>query len=62
MEEWPLIIYCLKKHNFTNLSEFPDFDFFSNDALNDAKKLADIYFKQGYGNIEAKSGCSFRYI
>ena len=45
-----------KKVQFYKTNEFPDYDFFSNDALNDAKKLADIYFKQGYGNVEAKSG------
>jgi len=45
-----------KKEQFYKLSEFPDYDFFSPDALNDAKKLADIYHKKGYGNIEAKSG------
>ena len=45
-----------KKAQFYKPNEFPDFDFFSSDALNDAKKLADIYFKQGYGNVEAKSG------
>mgnify|MGYP006140558219 FL=1 len=36
--------------------EFPDYDFFSKNALSDAKKLADIYHKEGYNNIEAKSG------
>ena len=45
-----------KKAQFYKTNEFPDYDFFSNDALSDAKKLADIYFKQGYGNVEAKSG------
>jgi hypothetical protein len=36
--------------------EVPDYDFFSNNALDDAKELADIYFKQGYTDVEAKSG------
>ena len=36
--------------------EIPDYDFFSTDALNDAKELADIYYKKGYNEIEAKAG------
>ena len=36
--------------------KLPDYDFFSPDPLNDAKKLADIYYKLGYTEVEAKSG------
>ena len=36
--------------------EMPDYDFFSDNALNDAKNLADIYFKKGYEDVEAKTG------
>ena len=36
--------------------EIPDYDFFSADAMKDAKYLADIYFKAGYDEVEAKSG------
>jgi hypothetical protein len=36
--------------------EIPDYDFFSFDALKDAKELADIYFKKGFTDVEAKSG------
>lgn len=36
--------------------ELPDYDFFSTNALNDAKELADIYFKENYEEVEAKSG------
>ena len=36
--------------------EIPDYDFFTTDALNDAKELADIYYKQGFDDVEAKSG------
>ena len=36
--------------------EFPDYDFFSPDAMNDAKRLADIYFKKGFNEVEAKAG------
>ena len=36
--------------------ELPDYDFFSPNPLKDAKKLADIYFKKGFAEVEAKSG------
>jgi len=36
--------------------EVPDYDFFSNRALDHAKELADIYFEAGYTDVEAKSG------
>jgi hypothetical protein len=36
--------------------EIPDYDFYSPNALNDAKELADIYFKEGYTDVEAKAG------
>lgn len=36
--------------------EVPDYDFFSANALSDAKELADIYYKAGYKDVEAKSG------
>ena len=36
--------------------EIPDYDFFTPNALNDAKELADIYYKQGFTDVEAKSG------
>ena len=36
--------------------ELPDYDFFSNNALEDAKELADIYYKARYEDVEAKSG------
>uniref|UniRef100_A0A6C0JU92 Poly(A) polymerase catalytic subunit domain-containing protein n=1 Tax=viral metagenome TaxID=1070528 RepID=A0A6C0JU92_9ZZZZ len=36
--------------------EIPDYDFFSANALEDAKELANIYAKAGYEDIEAKSG------
>jgi len=36
--------------------EIPDYDFYSSNALEDAKELADIYFKAGYSDVEAKSG------
>jgi hypothetical protein len=36
--------------------ELPDYDFFSANALADAKELADIYLKRGYTEVEARSG------
>jgi hypothetical protein len=36
--------------------EIPDYDFFSPNALDDAKELADIYYNKGYTDVEAKSG------
>ena len=48
-----------KRDQFYKSNEFPDYDFFSNDALNHAKKLADVYSKAGFGNVEAKSGMHY---
>ena len=36
--------------------ELPDYDFFSPDPVKDAKKLADIYYKLGFQDVEAKAG------
>lgn len=36
--------------------EVPDYDFYSPNALDDAKELADLYYKEGYEQVEAKSG------
>jgi len=36
--------------------ELPDYDFFTPNALEDAKRLADIYYKAGFIEVEAKSG------
>jgi hypothetical protein len=36
--------------------EIPDYDFFSHNALEDTKKLADIYYKKGFTDVEAKAG------
>lgn len=37
-------------------TELPDYDFFSMNAMEDAKELADIYAKEGFDEVEAKSG------
>ena len=36
--------------------EIPDYDFFSYNALEETKKLADIYYKKGFTDVEAKAG------
>jgi hypothetical protein len=36
--------------------EMPDYDFFTINALNDAKELADIYYNEGFTDVEAKAG------
>ena len=36
--------------------EIPDYDFFSPNAMENAKELADIYYKKGYKSVEAKAG------
>lgn len=46
-----------KQDQFYNKEiDIPDYDFFSANALNDAKELANIYFKAGFEEVEAKSG------
>jgi hypothetical protein len=37
-------------------AEIPDYDFFTTNALHDAKELADIYYQHGFTDVEAKSG------
>lgn len=39
--------------------EVPDYDFFSPNAAEDAKELANIYAKEGFTDIEAKSGVHY---
>lgn len=46
-----------EKDKFYNFDiDLPDYDFYSNNALNDAKELADIYAIEGYNDVEAKAG------
>jgi len=40
-------------------AEIPDYDFFSSTAFDDAKELADIYYKEGYNDVEAKAGMHY---
>jgi hypothetical protein len=35
--------------------EIPDYDVFSKNAIKDVKELADIYYKNGFENVEAKA-------
>lgn len=37
-------------------AEIPDYDFFTTNALEDAKELANIYYQNGFDDVEAKSG------
>ena len=37
-------------------AEIPDYDFFTTNALEDSKELADIYYTKGFTDVEAKSG------
>ena len=39
--------------------EIPDYDFFSTTPLEDAKELADIYFRAGFEEVEAKAGVHY---
>ena len=46
-----------KQDQFYNTDiEIPDYDFFSGNALENAKELVDIYIKEGFVEVEAKSG------
>jgi len=46
-----------KEDQFYNKDvEIPDYDFFTMNALQDAKELADLYYKEGFTDVEAKSG------
>ena len=44
-------------YNFS--SEIPDYDFYSTNAMDDAKELADKYYKEGFQNVEAKAGVHY---
>jgi hypothetical protein len=44
------------KQFYDKNNQLPDYDFFSKNAIGDAKRLADLYYKEGYENVEAKSG------
>ena len=46
-----------KEDQFYNKEvEMPDYDFFTPNALEDAKELSNVYFKAGFTEVEAKSG------
>jgi hypothetical protein len=44
---------------FYNKNDIPDFDFFSKRPLEDAKMLCDVFQKEGFEHIQAKSGTHF---
>jgi hypothetical protein len=46
-----------KQDQFYNKDiEIPDYDFYSSNALDDSKELADLYVSKGFTEVEAKSG------
>lgn len=49
-------ILPVKDRFYDTTREIPDYDFYSPRALHHAKELADIYYKAGYNEVEAKSG------
>ena len=48
-----------KSQFYDKLTEIPDYDFYSGNALDDSIELADIYFKAGFTDVEAKAGVHF---
>ena len=49
-----------KNARFYNLaSEIPDYDFYSMNAMDDAIELANLYYKKGFTNVEAKAGVHY---
>ena len=49
-------ILPLQDQFYDKTIELPDYDFFSPDPVEDAKKLANIYYNNGFKEVEAKSG------
>jgi hypothetical protein len=49
-------ILPLEDQFYNKDTEIPDYDFFSPTAMVHAKKLADIYVKKGFTEVEAKNG------
>lgn len=46
-----------KQSQFYNKDlEIPDYDFFSAKALNDCKELCDVFYKEGFEEVEGKAG------
>lgn len=46
-----------KQSQFYNKDlEIPDYDFFSANALNDCKELCDVFYKEGFEEVEGKAG------
>ena len=49
-------ILPLKDQFYDKNVELPDYDFYSHETMKDAKELADIYYKKGFEEVEAKAG------
>ena len=52
-------ILPIKDQFYNKDVSIPDYDFFSPNALSDAKNLADTYIKEGYEDVEAKAGIHY---
>jgi len=48
-----------KDQFYDKKNTFPDYDFFSTDALQDAIELADLYYNNGFKEVEAKSAAHY---
>ena len=49
-------ILPIESQFYDKTTEIPDYDFYSYNAIDHAKELANIYYKNGFTNVEAKSG------
>ena len=49
-------ILPLEDQFYDKSTELPDYDFFSANPVKDAIELADIYYKAGFNDVEAKAG------
>ena len=44
---------------FYGKADLPDYDFYTPDALNVSTELADLFYREGYNEVEAKSGVHY---
>lgn len=49
-------ILPLEEQFYDKKVELPDYDFYSPNPIKDAKELADIYYRKGFEEVEAKAG------
>lgn len=48
-----------KAQFYDRTKEVPDYDFYTTNGIDDCIELADLYYKKGYKEVEAKSGFHF---